>query len=188
MKVLEKEQCVENTDREHRPIEEPAGYLLRLLSLLIILVVFVTVASCDYARMRDQESIRTWEEQMPDMPKNTIPVEGGYQVLKNTDPSTLKNKVPPTTETIERGRLAYAYFCIQCHGVKLDGFGTVGQSFSPLPADLTSGDVLEQSDGELYYKIRMGYNRHPPLFDTIPEDDTWSVVNYMRALHAGKGK
>ncbi len=157
-----------------------------MMTLMLSLAALANLVSCDYARMREQESVRTWEERMPDMPANSIPVAGGYQVLARTaDPSTLKNKVPATPQTVERGRLAYAYFCIQCHGVELNGFGTVGQSFSPLPADLTSGDVLDQSDGELYYKIRIGSNRHPALFDTISEADTWSVVNYMRAYKKG---
>ena len=163
--------------------------MVRLLLVILLTTTLVTFVSCDYARMSDQESVRTWEDKMPDMPKNTIPVAGGYEVLAHTaDPSTLKNQVPATQQTIERGRLAYSYFCIQCHGVELNGFGTVGQSFSPLPADLTSSDVLEQSDGELYYKIRIGYNRHPSLFDTISETDTWSVVNYMRAFKRGASK
>ncbi len=143
--------------------------------------------SCDYARMRNQESIRTWEKKMPDSPANTVPVHGGYQTLAHAEPAALKNPIPMSPQSVEQGRAAYTYFCIQCHGVDLTGYGTVGQSFSPLPSDLTSGGVLGQSDGELYYKIRMGYNRHPPLFDTVSAEDTWSLVNYMRALNRRGG-
>jgi mono/diheme cytochrome c family protein len=135
--------------------------------------------------MRDQESVRTWEKQMPTTPDHTIPMNGGYEVLAHSQPANLKNPIPLSAESVERGRLAYTYFCIQCHGPNLNGLGTVGQSFYPLPADLTSPDVLQQSDGELYYKIRVGFKRHPSLFITIPDADTWSVVNYMRTQKAG---
>ena len=63
--------------------------------------------------------------------------------------------------------------------------GTVGQSFSPLPADLRSDDVQYQTDGALYAKIRLGYKRHPRLFTTISEGDTWAVVVFMRTLKGG---
>jgi hypothetical protein len=61
----------------------------------------------------------------------------------------------------------------------------VGQSFSPLPADLRSNDVQSQGDGELYAKIRLGYLRHPQLFTTISEGDTWAVVDFIRTLKGG---
>jgi len=60
--------------------------------------------------------------------------------------------------------------------------GTVGQSFSPLPTDLRSPYVQSQRDGEIYAKIRLGYRRHPPLYSTISENDTWAVVKYLRSL------
>jgi hypothetical protein len=63
--------------------------------------------------------------------------------------------------------------------------GTVGQSFFPLPADLRSKDVQSQADGALYGKIRLGYLRHPRLFTTISEGDTWAVIDFMRTLKGG---
>lgn len=152
---------------------------------ILFLLALLFAASCDYARMRDQESVRTWEKQMPAAPDYTIPTDGGYQVLAHTQPASLRNPVTDTLQSVERGRIAYSYFCIQCHGRNLKGYGTVGQSFSPLPSDLTATDVLQQSDGELYYKIRMGFKRHPPLFTTVSDTDTWSIVNYVRTQ---KGK
>lgn len=151
-----------------------------LARLLLIAVLFVSAASCDYARMRDQESVRTWEKRMPSTPDYTIPMDGGYQVLAHAQPASLKNPIVASARSVERGRLVYAYFCSQCHGTNLKGLGAVGQSFAPLPSDLTSKAVLQQTDGELYYKIRMGFKRHPPLFTTVSSSDAWSVVNYMR--------
>jgi hypothetical protein len=39
-----------------------------------------------------------------------------------------------------------------------------------------------QSDGELYAKIRLGFRRHPLLYSTISENDTWAVIVYLRSL------
>ena len=125
--------------------------------------------------MRDQESVRTWEKQMPSTPEYTIPMNGGYQVLAHAQPAGLKNPITTSPPSVERGRLAYAYFCIQCHGTNLKGFGSVGQSFSPLPTDLTSNAVLQQTDGELYYKIRW-VQKHLRSYDSF-HSDTWSIVN-----------
>jgi len=61
----------------------------------------------------------------------------------------------------------------------------VGQSFSPLPANLRSQDVQSLTDGALYAKIRLGYMRHPRLFTTISEGDTWAVIDFIRTLKGG---
>lgn len=159
------------------------------MSVLIIMAVFVSmlpVASCDYARMREQESVRTYEKEMPVMDGRTVPVRDGFQVLRTADPNNLKNPVPFNASSVRQGQKAYVYFCIQCHGKNADGMGTVGQSFSPLPTNLASEKVQSQSDGQLYAKIRLGYLRHPELYTTISEPDTWAVIHYSRSLVRNK--
>jgi mono/diheme cytochrome c family protein len=136
--------------------------------------------------MYDQESVRTYKKEMPPMDERTIPVQGGFQVLLTTDPLTLHDPVAPTGSSLENGRQAYGYFCAQCHGPKADGLGTVGQSFSPLPTDLKSEKVQSQADGTLYAKIRLGYKRHPQLYTTVAETDTWAIVNYLKSRASGR--
>jgi len=150
-----------------------------------MVLCFVAFTGCNYNRMRDQASVRTYKKAMPEMDERTIPVQDGFQALKTADPKTLRNPVPSTQESIDRGKEAYGYYCVHCHGVGADGMGTVGQSFSPLPADLRSKAVQSQGDGELYAKIRLGYLRHPQLFTTISEGDTWAVVDFIRTLRGG---
>jgi mono/diheme cytochrome c family protein len=142
----------------------------------------VPITGCDYQRMKDQESVRTYKKEMPEMDARTVPVQDGFQVLLTADPKTLANPLPLTPVSAQQGKQAYGYFCVHCHGPKADGMGTVGQSFSPLPTDLRSDVVQTQSDGELYAKVRLGYKRHPRLYTTISEPDTWVVVDYMRSL------
>lgn len=154
----------------------------RIFMVAGIALLFLPSWGCDYARMNDQESVRTYERKVPDMDTRTIPVDRGYQFLVNANPPDLKNPLPYTPQTVAQGKLAYSYFCIHCHGSRADGRGTVGQSFAPLPSNLAEGGVQDQSDGELFAKILLGFGRHPMLYTTISETDTWAIVNYIRTL------
>jgi hypothetical protein len=149
-----------------------AGLLILVLSL---------VCGCDFGRMYDQDVIKTYGQKMPEMDKRTAPVQDGFQELVNTDPRSLKNPLPYSKTSLERGYRVYGYYCVQCHGVNSDGSGTVGQSFAPLPANLTSPEILSQKDGQLYAKIRLGFKRHPVLFSTVAAEDTWAVIVHMRS-------
>ena len=155
---------------------------------IALLLLLFAPAGCDYGRMYDQESVRTFEKKMPEISPGTIPISGGVEVLSRTEPKDLKNPVSPTAAAVSQGKGAYFNFCIQCHGPKADGNGTVGQSFAPLPTNLTDPQVLEQSDGELFFKISLGFGRHPPLASTVSEIDRWAVVNYLRSLKSKEDK
>jgi mono/diheme cytochrome c family protein len=155
---------------------------LKEIILIVLISVFQVFWGCDYARMKDQESVRTYEAEPPEMPEGTIPTTGGYEVLKASKPENLRNPLPSTQEVVGKGRTGYGYFCVMCHGPEADGNGTVGQSFAPLPADLKSSYVQRQRDGVLFYRMSMGYKRHPLLADTIAEEDRWAIVTYIRSL------
>ncbi|MBI4496251.1 MAG: c-type cytochrome [Deltaproteobacteria bacterium] len=143
------------------------------------------LGGCDYARMYEQEYVRTYEASPPEMDDRTVPVSGGHQLLSRADPKSLKNPLPLSEPAVEQGRQAYAHFCVHCHGPQADGQGTVGQSFAPLPTDLSTPYVQNQGDGDLFMKIRLGFGRHPPLATTVSEEDTWAVVSYIRTLKKG---
>lgn len=146
-----------------------------------ICIALSLLCGCDYARMYDQDVIKTFKKDVPPMDNRTIPIDDGYQALVMSNPAELQNPLLYSQERAEQGRVAYGYFCIQCHGQKLDGRGTVGQSFVPLPAQLTSKSVLSQPDGLIYSRIRLGFKRHPRLFPTVSADDSWAVIIYMRS-------
>jgi mono/diheme cytochrome c family protein len=159
---------------------------LRLTAACLLLILLGIAAGCDYARMYDQESVRPYKKETPPADERSVPVRDGFQALLTADPKSLKNPVPAGARSLDRGKQAYGYFCVQCHGPDADGRGTVGQSFSPLPADLSSTEVQSQGDGQLYARIRLGYLRHPRLYTTISEPDAWAVVDYIRTLAGRK--
>ncbi|OPY67398.1 MAG: hypothetical protein A4E57_02335 [Syntrophorhabdaceae bacterium PtaU1.Bin034] len=136
---------------------------------------------CDYGRMFEQESVKTYERKAMRIDGRSTPTSEGYNVLVSARPESLKNPLPVTKETVEQGRLAYDYYCTQCHGPKLDGNGVVGQSFSPLPADLGSAALLSQNEGIIYTRIRQGFRRHPKLFSTVSAEETWSVITFIKS-------
>jgi hypothetical protein len=149
-------------------------------------LLFLFFCGCNYARMYDQESVRTYETTIPEMPEGTIPIHGGTEPLKMADAKGLRNPLPRNPDSLEQGKGAYKYFCIQCHGPLGDGNGTVGQSFAPLPANLKEKAVQRQTDGELFAKISLGYRRHPPLSSTVSAEDRWAVVHFIRGLETAK--
>jgi mono/diheme cytochrome c family protein len=160
--------------------------LRKIFLLAIYFFSAMAPISCDYARMKEQESLRPYKKAMPEMPAGIIPREGGIEMLKRVKPETLRNPFPFASEQVKHGKESYAYFCVMCHGPKADGHGTVGQSFYPLPSDLSSPYVQDQADGLLFYKISLGFKRHPPLANTISEEDRWAIIHYLRSL--GKNK
>jgi hypothetical protein len=159
-----------------RTLARLAGCVLFAFALLQFL------CACDYARMKDDESLRTYKKSIPEMPKHTIPTTGGIDITKETAPNDLHNPLPYTQETILRGKTAYEYFCVHCHGPRGDGHATVGQSFAPLPTDLAGKYVQDQTDGEVFYRTSFGFKRHPPLAFTVSEEDRWATVHYIRFL------
>jgi hypothetical protein len=165
---------------------------IALLSIPVMALAGVTIFSLSllysnyFGHMRNDEAINTFQISMPSMPAGSLPVGGGIESLKNSDPRGLRNPLPMNREVLEEGRRGYLYYCVQCHGPHLDGKATVGQSFYPLPATLLAPQVQDQSDGELFYRISLGYKRQPPLYATMTEKERWAVIHYLRALARGR--
>jgi mono/diheme cytochrome c family protein len=154
------------------------------LSILqaVAIAFLIALPGCDYGKFKDQPSLRPYEIALPDMPAGVVPVTGGLQMQRDMDEEEMHNPVPYSPESVKQGAEQYGYFCIMCHGAHADGNGTVGQSFYPLPADLRDQAVQEQSDGALFHTISFGFNRHPPLAQTVAAPDRWNIINYLRSL------
>jgi len=146
-----------------------------------MLAIEALTSGCDYARMRNDEAVDQYEMEFPAMPQGVVPLGGGMHPLPSErDP--IENPLGASREVLAAGKKVYGFYCRQCHGPGGDGMGTVGQSFAPLPTDLRSGYVREQTDGQIFERIGRGYKRHPPLAYTVSINDRWAVVSYMRSL------
>jgi mono/diheme cytochrome c family protein len=138
-----------------------------------------------YGRMRETPAVKPHEEPLILMEAGVVPVSGGEAVLRATPGPELKAPVMMgDANVIARGKAVYVTFCAQCHGLNYDGQGTVGQSFKPLPTDVRSPAVQSKPVGELFKSVSYGIlgGRQPPLDTTIPIDDRWNVVAFVKSL------
>jgi hypothetical protein len=143
----------------------------------------------DFWRMRETPVVRPYEKPMLIMEEGVVPVSGSEVMFKATRGEDIK---PPLNLTdpavIEAGSKLYFDFCFQCHGPNHDGKGTVGQSFSPLPTDIRSGEIQALSAGVHFKEISYGIpgKRQPALATTIPVLDRWRIVAYIKSLGVRK--
>lgn len=79
------------------------------------------------------------------------------------------------------GRKLYMRTCVGCH--EEDGSGKDTGA-----ADLRSPEVQAQSDGALFWKITNGNTEAGmPSFASLPENDRWDVVTFLRTLKDSGG-
>ena len=140
-----------------------------------------------WGRMWQTPAIRPYEKPLLVMKSGVVPVSGGEALYRTADPLTLLSPFDGhSPEVIAEGQKAYFTYCQQCHGVNLDGQGTVGQSFVPLPTDLRIPRVQQMADGLMFKEISYGVDRpgarQPALATTIFPDDRWKVIHYVKSL------
>jgi mono/diheme cytochrome c family protein len=138
-----------------------------------------------YGRMRETAAVRPHEDPIAAMRPGVVPVQGGEAVYRATPAAALRSPFAPgDAATLARGHAVYLTFCAQCHGREYDGNGTVGQSFSPAPADLRSAKVQVIPAGELFKHVSYGVpgGRQPALDTTIDVHDRWSVIAFVQSL------
>lgn len=89
---------------------------------------------------------------------------------------------------VAAGRDAYTGSCAQCHGSTGDGKGVFGAATYPPATDLTSHDVVEKSDAELFWITKNGlsFTAMPGFGDQYSDADIWNIVAYMRSLQNGQ--
>jgi mono/diheme cytochrome c family protein len=134
-------------------------------------------------RMFAQPNIRQFQAIMPVTPANTVPVKNVFEPLPSREQAQkLTNPLDANETNIAKGRVYYGYYCAFCHGEKGDGFGPVGYSYIPVPADLRTAKIKDMSDGELLYSMLTGTGHAPMLQRIIPSDYWWHLVLYARLL------
>ena len=97
----------------------------------------------------------------------------------------MKNPVPSSSESIEKGKALFQKNCRFCHGAEAKGNGPMAPEGTH-PSDLTDAKWDRGStDGEIFLVIRDGAG---PKFDMkgfkskLSETDMWNIVNYIRSL------
>jgi mono/diheme cytochrome c family protein len=133
--------------------------------------------------MFEQPNIRHFQAVMPAMPPNTIPVKDTFEPVPSKEQAQkLSNPVASTLGNIAKGKVYYGYYCVFCHGDKGDGFGPVGYSYVPVPADLRNQKIRSMADGQVLNSMLTGTGHAPMLQRIIPSEYWWYIVLYVRQL------
>jgi mono/diheme cytochrome c family protein len=124
------------------------------------------------------------------------PTPSPGQNVTSQPATNLRNPVASTPESIAAGKRAYETNCAACHGNLAQGAVKAGITISIIeeqrgkqPPDLTDDQWDHgSSDADIFAVTKRGL---PPTmmagFDgRIPDDDIWSIVNYLRTLQPKK--
>jgi len=120
------------------------------------------------------------------LPPRSVPIEGPAYV---PGVGSAANPIPADQASLNRGQTMYQINCDLCHGGQGKGDGPVAEKLLRKPADLTSVNVTQLSEGELFQVItdgvQPGVGRKggmPNLRGNLSVSDRWDVVNYVRSL------
>ncbi|MGM0644208.1 MAG: c-type cytochrome [Thermodesulfobacteriota bacterium] len=153
----------------------------------VYLVITVYDANLKVGRMEETPVVRPHEEPPLKMDPNAVSFRQNERLIKeNLSESLPGGPIKPTQEILEKGKADYMAFCSHCHGRQLSGQGTVGQSFQPLPTDLTGKKAVELTDRELFAVISYGGKKSPALASTMSVKSRRAVIAYLRAEQEAK--
>lgn len=106
-------------------------------------------------------------------------------------PASASSLTPPgpldDRRVLARGREAFNGSCAVCHGATGDGQGRFGALMYPPASDLRAAETQGRSDGQLFWIVQNGLSfvGMPAFRDQYPDELTWALVGYVRALGRG---
>ena len=133
--------------------------------------------------MEIQSSFDPMEDPLP-VPERSVPVQGAAFIPGAGNPA---NPIPADQASIENGKSLYITSCYPCHGGGA-GDGPIAEKLTRKPANLTSDNVKQLTDGEIFIIISNGIKisnnqiTMPDLRENLAVNDRWNVVNYVRSL------
>ena len=134
-------------------------------------------------RMYQTPVVRPHEEPELIMDKRTISDTKSESLLRELVKTDFTlTPMGPVLPTLAKGEKDYLAFCSHCHGPNMDGLGTVGQSFSPLPTDLAGEKTIAMSDRELFAFISYGGKKAPALASSMSVESREAVIRYIRHI------
>lgn len=98
------------------------------------------------------------------------------------------------TALLKRGQERYNIYCSACHGETGTGEGLVKQRAQAagaaafVPANLHDERLRHIPDGQLFATISHGKGNMAPYAHSVPVQDRWAIVAYVRALQLAAPK
>lgn len=103
-----------------------------------------------------------------------------------------RDGIPPAPKnlqaSIEEGDKLFGTECAACHGDDGHKLTDAGRWMYPRAADLTSPEVQEYSDRELFWIVKNGIRLSGmPAFGEVESDEhIWNLVQFLRTLHTSQ--
>lgn len=94
----------------------------------------------------------------------------------------MKNPVKADAESLQIGKMMYNKHCASCHGKTGLGNGPKARMLETFSGDFSGDFYQNQSDGEHFYKTKMGRGEMPAYDKKVNDEDMWHIVNYMRTF------
>ena len=87
-----------------------------------------------------------------------------------------------------RGEALFAAHCALCHGTRGDGHGLRSAALSTIPRNFTDPHwQMRTSNRGLFYAIREGVpGTAMPAWKSLPVDECWNLVAYVRSFGSGQ--
>ncbi|MGU8077638.1 c-type cytochrome [Burkholderia pyrrocinia] len=104
-----------------------------------------------------------------------------------------RDPAPFSVTNVMRGAHLYAQHCAACHGADGRGEGPLAATLAHWPPTFAGSLLARRLDGELFWRVRHGTrDEHgaptmPGFAATLGPQDTWAVLDYLKALSAGSG-
>ncbi|MDR5666617.1 cytochrome c [Burkholderia cenocepacia] len=104
-----------------------------------------------------------------------------------------RDPAPFSVSNVMRGAHLYTQHCAACHGVDGRGEGPLAATLAHWPPTFAGALLARRLDGELFWRVRHGtQDEHgaptmPGFAATLGPQDTWAVLDYLKALAAGSG-
>jgi mono/diheme cytochrome c family protein len=95
----------------------------------------------------------------------------------------LRNPIPRSVQSIERGRQLFEKNCAVCHGDRGHGDGPAAAGLPQRPDDL--GRIAPPPffpDGVVAYRIANGVGMMPAFKSALNEMEIWDLLNFIRSL------
>lgn len=95
--------------------------------------------------------------------------------------AAIKNPYSVKPGVRKDGGAVYQKWCLRCHGPKGDGEGSSSLSLRIPPGDFTDKKRMNaQTDGALFWKIRVGRGEMPPWQLILKEEEIWKTIKFIR--------
>jgi len=94
----------------------------------------------------------------------------------------LVNELESTPENLERGKAMYGIYCMQCHGEKGDGKGSlyINKKFNYPPGNLLSEKMRTNPEADIFHVITVGWGIMGEHGSMVPPQDRWKIAMYIK--------